>query len=239
MSLRCDVICCRLRPQQKSLYKLRNAPKLRIVNLAVQTSTCLTRETLLYAHSNNAIDVEEFVLLFDLNISKNPDIEYWKYHTFDLNSYGDDDVVAQSRFIKRDIPRLRDALDLPNGITCHFYNDLVVDSTEALCIVLNRLACPCRYEDIVPLLGRSVPEFCMIFNQTIDLIDSSHNHRLSNLNQGWLSPRCLEAFAHSVHRKGAALDVCGFINGTVRPCCRPKVNQQLLYNGQKIPLQIL
>ena len=53
-----------------------------------------TRETLLHAHSNNAIDDEEFALLFDLSISKNPDIEYWKYHIFDLNSYGDDDVVA-------------------------------------------------------------------------------------------------------------------------------------------------
>ena len=35
-----------------------------------------TRETLLHAHSNNVIDDEEFVLLFDLNNSKNPDIEY-------------------------------------------------------------------------------------------------------------------------------------------------------------------
>ena len=53
-----------------------------------------TRETLLHVHSDNVIDDEEFVLLFDLNTSKNPDIEYWKYHTFDLNSY-DHDVVAQ------------------------------------------------------------------------------------------------------------------------------------------------
>ena len=45
-------------------------------------------------HSDDVIDDEEFVLLFDLQTSKNPDIEYWKYHTFDLNSY-DDDVVAQ------------------------------------------------------------------------------------------------------------------------------------------------
>ena len=156
-----------------------------------------------------------------------------EYHTFDLNSYDDDDVAAQFRFMKRDIPRKRDALDLPNEITCHFYNDLVVDSTEALCIVLSRLAYPCRYLDMVPLFGISVPQLS-IFNQTIDLIDSSHNHRLSDLNQGWLSPRCLKAFADSVHRKGAALDnMWGFIDGTVRPCCRPTVNQRILYNKHK------
>ena len=193
-----------------------------------------TRETLLHAHSNNVIDDEEFVLLFDLNTSKNPNIEYWKYHTFDLNSYGDEDVVAHFRFMKRGIPRLRDALDLPNEITCHFYNDLVVDFTEGLCIVLSRLAYPCRYVDMVPLFGRSVPQFSMIFNQTIDLIDSSHKHRLSDLNQGWLSPRCLIAFADLVHRKGASLDnIWGFIDGTVPTCCGPKVNQRILYNGHK------
>ena len=52
-----------------------------------------TRETL-HVHSDNVIADEEFVLLFDLNTSKNQDIEYWKYHTFDLNSY-DHDAVAQ------------------------------------------------------------------------------------------------------------------------------------------------
>ena len=153
-----------------------------------------------------------------MNTSKKADIEYWKYHAFGLNSYSDN-VRAQSRFMKRDTPRLRYALDLPNEITYHFYNDLVVDSTEALCIVLSRLAYPCRYVDMVPLFGRSVPQLSMIFNQKIDLIDSSDNHRLSDLNQGWLNPRCLKAFADSVHRKGAALDdAWGFIDGTVRPC---------------------
>ena len=132
--------------------------------------------------------------------------------------------------MKRDIPRLRDALS--NEINCHFYSDLAVDSTEALCIVLSRLAYPCRYVDMVPLFGRSVPQLSMIFKQAIDLINSIHNHRLSDLNQGWLSPRCLKAFADSAHRKGTALDnVWGLIDGTVRPCCRPKVNYRILYNG--------
>ena len=90
-------------------------------------------------------------------------------HTFYVSSDSDDDVVAQFRFMRRDIPRLRDARDLLNEITCHFYQDPVVDSTEALYIVLSRLAYPCRYVDMVPLFGRSVPQLSMIFTQTIDL----------------------------------------------------------------------
>ena len=52
------------------------------------------------------------------------------------------------------------------------------------------------------------------------------------MNQGWLSPRYLKAFTDSAHRKGTALDnVWELIDGTVRPCCRPKVNHRILYNG--------
>ena len=59
-------------------------------------------------------------------------------------------------------------------------------------------------------------QLSMIFNQTIDLIDSSHNHILNDLNQGWFSQCYLKAFVDSVHRKWAALDnVWGIIDRTV------------------------
>ena len=109
----------------------------------------------------NKVFVNLPVVILDLKNKTN--------HTFYVSSDGDDDVVAQFRFMRRDIPRLRDARDLLNEITCHFYQDPVVDSTEALYIVLSRLAYPCRYVDMVPLFGRSVPQLSMIFTQTIDL----------------------------------------------------------------------
>ena len=41
-------------------------------------------------------------------------------------------------------------------------------------------------------------------------------------------------YADAVHQSGAALDNCwGFIDGTVRPVCRPGVNQRVIYNGHK------
>ena len=37
-----------------------------------------------------------------------------------------------------------------------------------------------------------------------------------------------------MHEQGGALQNCwGFIDGTVRPLCRPGENQRLLYNGHK------
>ena len=60
------------------------------------------------------------------------------------------------------------------------------------------------------------------------------NHLLIDLNQPWLSPQNLENFAFAIHAKGAALTNCwGFVDGTVRPVCRPGENQRVLYNGHK------
>ena len=54
------------------------------------------------------------------------------------------------------------------------------------------------------------------------------------MNQAWLSPPNLQSFADAIHNKGAALNNCwGFVDGTVRPICRPGRNQRLFYNGHK------
>ena len=147
-----------------------------------------------------------------------------------MEAVSDDDFISKFRFQKRDVYRLQNALGFPNEITCHFYNDLRVESTEVLCILLNRLACPCRYADMVPLFGRAPPQLSMIFN----FIDINWGHLLQYFNQGWLSRPCLQTFSDSTYRRGAALDnVWGFLDGTVRPICRPKVQQRILYNGHK------
>ena len=45
---------------------------------------------------------------------------------------------------------------------------------------------------------------------------------------------CAKIKGIKLHRKGAALDNCwGFVDGTVRPICRPGRMQRVLYNGHK------
>jgi hypothetical protein len=87
---------------------------------------------------------------------------------------------------------------------------------------------------MIPRFGRSVPEMSLILSEILDFIYDNHGHLLTDLNQPWLQTHCLEEFAEAIHRKGAALDNClGFIDGTVRPLCRPGENQRVLYNGHK------
>jgi len=53
-------------------------------------------------------------------------------------------------------------------------------------------------------------------------------------NQTLLCPQKLESYARVIQDKGGALDHCfGFIDGTVRPICRPGENQRIVYNGHK------
>jgi len=56
------------------------------------------RELLLLAHSENFLDDEEFLLLYDINSSKNPDFPYWQYDTFDLENLTEAECWAEFRF---------------------------------------------------------------------------------------------------------------------------------------------
>ena len=105
---------------------------------------------------------------------------------------------------------------------------------ETLCIFPKRFAQPCRYVDMIPRFGRPEPQLRMISNAVMNESYQTWNRLLTDLNQDWLSPNHLEEFAAAVHNRGAALDNCwGFVDGTVRPICRPGQNQKCLYNGHK------
>ena len=74
----------------------------------------------------------------------------------------------------------------------------------------------------------------MIYNIVLDHIYNTHGYRISQWNSTILDPVSLERYAEAIHNKGAALDNCiGFIDGTVRPICRPGELQRVVYNGHK------
>ncbi|CAG2231528.1 unnamed protein product [Mytilus edulis] len=105
---------------------------------------------------------------------------------------------------------------------------------DGLCMVLRRLAYPCRLEDLEYIFGRSKTELSLIINEVLDYIHDNHCHLLSDFNMSWLSQESLERFADAVFDRDGPLDSCwGFIDGTVRPICRPQENQRLVFNGHK------
>ena len=190
------------------------------------------RAVVVLAFEADLLDFDEAVLLYDINQSSNPNFPYWEYQHFNIEIMSDDECKAEFRFLKRDIQLLHDKLQIPQELVTA--NGSKFDGIEALCILLRRLAYPCRYSELIPRFGRSVPELSGIFNEMLDLVYNRWHHLLTSFNQNWLAPQQLEVFCEKNHEKGSPLENCwGFIDGTVRPISRPSTNQRIVYNGHK------
>ena len=183
-----------------------------------------TRACIAYAYGSNFINEQEFVLLYDCYKSTNPEFPYWNYDRFELDDKSNDECEAEFRFYREDTYKLAEQLQLPDEITT--YNGLVVASVPALCMYLKRFAYPCRYGDLVYHFARPVPEISIITNHIMDLIYGRWHHLLTRYNHDLLSLPKLLQYAEAIEQAGAALNNCwGFVDGTVRPVCRPNENQ--------------
>ena len=190
------------------------------------------QELLLPCLEEEIIDDEEFSVLYEAYAPQNLPFQHSAYEKFSLENKNSAECKADFRVDKRDIALLVEALGVPPIFKC--CNGTICDGTEGLCIVLKRFAYPCRYSDMMPIFGRSVPELSMICNQVTDWIYNTHGYKVTRWNHGILNPPLIATYADAVHFKGATLDNCfGFIDGTVRPISRPMSNQRVVYNGHK------
>lgn len=178
------------------------------------------------------IGEEELVLLSEVNRPSNLPFPHSAYEKFSLANKDPAECKADFRVEKRDIPLLIEALRVPPVFQCR--NGTICDGVEGLCIMLKRFAYPCRYSDMIPIFGRSVPELSMISSEVVDWMYTTHGHKITQWNHDLLNPAALNQYADAISNKGAALENCfGFVDGTVRPICRPDANQRIVYNGHK------
>ena len=61
---------------------------------------------LLQSFDDSDISEDEFLLLYDVNTSKNPDFPYESYGKFDLNDMDDSECLSEFRSRKSDLPVL-------------------------------------------------------------------------------------------------------------------------------------
>ena len=150
------------------------------------------------------------------------------YDVFDLDKLSDDECNANFRFLKNDIYNLVEVLQIPNVVRCS--NRQTIDPVEALCILLRRLAYPCRFGDIVPIFGRSVPELSNITSVMMAHMYDTYGHKLTNMNQPWLAPPRLQEFATAFSDEKFAREK-GFVSG-----CGPYALEEWI-SGQRIILK--
>ena len=111
----------------------------------------------------------------------------------------EDECKAEFRVSKNDLPALATALQTPDQFKCA--QRTVFSGMEGLCVVLRRLAYPCRYSDHIPRFERPVPELSMISNHVIDFIYENHSHRITQWNDAILDPVSLQRYADAISNK--------------------------------------
>ena len=72
------------------------------------------RDSLLITHSENILDDEKLLLLFDVNRSTNLDLPYWSYESFNLDSWSENECKSELRFLPGNIKNLPNILQLPD-----------------------------------------------------------------------------------------------------------------------------
>ena len=190
------------------------------------------RNSLIIGHEQGLLSDEELLLLLEENSSKNPEFSYEKYARFSIERIEEPECMSEFRVEKKDLPQLADALRLPD--TFHYNQRTTADKLEGLCILLRRMSFPCRYSDMLARFGRPVPELSMISNTVMNYIYDIHGHKLCQWNHDILNPGYFDTYTDAISNKGAALQNCfGFIDGTIRPICRPSQEQRIMFYGHK------
>ena len=200
-----------------------------------------TRLLLLLAHEAGTIDDEEFLLLnFCLDEEDLKRLGKKKIRRLppapstprpNLRNLSEEDCVEMFRFLYEEIEVLAVALDLPEMMTAT--NGLRWSRVEGLCILLRRLAYPCRLSDLVHIFGRGVSDISRIANSVCLFIANRWRHLLLDFTAApHFSPERLHSYAEAVQAKCPLKNCIGFVDGTVRPMCRPIIEQKAFYNGK-------
>ena len=129
-------------------------------------SLATVRDALVISRYQNIIDDVEFALLYDESSSRLT-FPYSKFERFDIDAWDESECRTELRFGKQDLHLLRRNLQIPDKIVCSQRS--VCDGMEAMCILLKRLAYPCRYTDMVPRFGRNPTELCLSLMRCLTL----------------------------------------------------------------------
>lgn len=154
--------------------------------------------------------------------------------TFNLNVYSDEQGLRDFRFRPREIGRIADVIGFHAETTrrCGYCCDLVT----AACIVMRRLASPCRWHDLEDTFGMRYYVLSEVFWEALEGFIEGHGHLLQSFRHDLMTERA-HIYAESITAQGSPLDSCvGFIDCTKIQMHRPgalNANQRVVYSGHK------
>lgn len=152
---------------------------------------------------------------------------------FNLNIFSTEESLRLFRFRPHELGKVSDVMDFRGQTVSRRYR---CDRVTACCIVLRRLASPCRWYDLEHLFGMPTQALSEVFRQVlVDCKDKFYN-LLGTWRMDVLETRA-RLYADCIQDSGAPLPNCvGFIDGTKIFMARPggrNINQKACYSGHK------
>ena len=117
-------------------------------------------------------------------------------------------------------------------------NGCVFSGLEGLCVLLRRLCYRNRLCDLEGTFGLPKCTLSIISNVVCLQIFNTWGRLLEDFaHQPWFTEDVLQSCVDAVNQKAnipnGILDVWGFIDGTLRECCKPGHDQRVYYSGHK------
>jgi len=151
--------------------------------------------------------------------------------SFNFNVISSKQSLSLFRFLPAHVGQLVALLEIDVSFS---RTRLRVDPPECFCIVLRRLASPCRWVDLEEVIRVSGSVLCHIFHATVDTVMNRWGFLLSEWCIDFMRARAV-MYAEKIAAAGAYLDRClGFIDGTALFIARPRGGyQRACYSGHK------
>ncbi len=179
------------------------------------------------------LDEEELLLILILyKKDKNYHRKYPRWTPERLEGLSNSEARLDFRFTADQIYELIDKLQVPDALRAEA-NGQKFSGFEGFSVLLRRKIYPHRLHDHVKFFGRSIPDLSVIFNTMLAWMWRRWGHLLTDpWNSAWFQNN-LAQFAQVIANKGCVIpDLIGFVDGTLRPTCRPIYHQQEVFNGK-------
>jgi hypothetical protein len=147
---------------------------------------------------------------------------------FDISSFGEKECHGYFRFSSDQLRRLNAALAIPPFIVTSEGDRCA--GFEVLCMMCMYYAYPTRRFDMISKFGTSTSRMSRLISHLRNWIFERYYPGMSNPKTLPLAK--VQQFSDVIFKHTGVKGIIGFIDGTVRPTCKPEMFQAVVYNGK-------
>ena len=150
--------------------------------------------------------------------------------TLHVSTISDEEALSLFRFTIPQVQQIIQCMNLPPTITTD--NQMIIDTVDAMCLLLRRLTYPSRYIDLEFAFNIHETVISRIVSTMTDILIHKYDDFIE-LWPGLTRARVAVYSAIVTNRFPVISNIWGFIDGTMRYICRPSRRQRDYYSYKK------